>query len=149
MTFKDTYPTLHSLGLTSSKLLAVATDSDNDSEICAAVAQPVITKNAILELHIFRKSNPSCTYYTLWKWIACLFTDKWSEDNFPTVKSIRQSVLQIAAKVSKLQKLPASKTKDPAIANFLAETYSLPKVFSSVSYLSLRQHAHHVLKLKP
>ena len=131
MAFKDTYPALHGLGLTSSKLLAVATDSDNDSEICAAVGTPVVTKKAILELHIFKKSSPSCTYYTLWKWIACLFKDKWSEDNFPTIKSIRQSVLQIARKVSKLQKLPASKAKDLSIANYLAEAYLLPKVFSS------------------
>ena len=71
--------------------LAVATDSDNDLESSTAVSAPVITKEAILELYMFCKSNPSCTYYTLWKWLACLFKDKWSEESFPTIKSVRQS----------------------------------------------------------
>ena len=73
MAFEETYPALHSLGLTSTMLLTVATDSDNDLESSAAVSAPVITKEAILELYMFCKSIPSCIYYILWKWLACLW----------------------------------------------------------------------------
>ena len=52
MAFEETYPALHSLGLTSTMLLAVATDSDNDLESSTAVSAPVITKEAILELYV-------------------------------------------------------------------------------------------------
>ena len=128
MAFEETYPALHSLGLTSTMLLAVATDSDNDLESSTAVSTPVITK---VELYMFSKSNPSCTYYTLWKWLACLFKDKWSEKSFPTIKSVRQSVLQIVFKVSKLRKMPTSAAKEAAIVNYLGEVYTLPKIFTS------------------
>ena len=62
MTFEDKYPALHSLGLTEYKLLAVTIDSDDDSDVCAAVGISVITKKVILEFHTFRKSNLSCSY---------------------------------------------------------------------------------------
>ena len=114
-------------------LLAVATDSDNNLESSTAVSAPVITKEAILELYMFCKSNPSCTYYTLWKWLACLFKDKWSEESFPTIKSVRQSVLQIVFKVSKLRKMPTTAGKETAIVNYLGEVYTLLKVFTNTT----------------
>lgn len=129
MAFSDTYPALHSHGLAPSMLLAIAEDSDND--FSEAVSAPVITNGTVMELYLFQKSNPSCTFYTLWKWLAYLSKEKWSKESFPTIKSLRQSVIRVVSKVNKLKKIPTSESKQAAIASFLDDVYSLPKVFSS------------------
>ena len=60
-----------------------------------------------------------------------LFSIQRKQDEFPTVKSIRQSVLRLSAKLSSLKKLPYSSDKLSLITDFLNQPYVLPRVFVS------------------
>ncbi len=130
--FKDLYPTLTSVGLTSERLLAVADDSDQGSDIEALnVPASHITNQFVLELYNFMNRNSPCTFYVLWCWMSSLFSAKREQEEFPTIKSIRQSVLRLSAKFMNLKKMPSSSDKVTMIAEFKAHLYSLPRVFVS------------------
>ena len=143
MAFKLAYPSLHEIGLTSCMLMAVADDSDNDSKL-RSLTVSTVTNKIVYELYHFRKMNPPCTYQTLWQWLACLCEDRWSDENFPTVSSVRQSVLRIVSKVTKLKKMPNSKEKYDAIETFLETPYSFPEMFTSGTSCAAvqKQHSH-------
>ena len=75
MSFVDAYPHLHAMGVTTpTMLLSVPNDSDDDFAL-KKLNIPVVTIKAIIELWNFMNANQTCTYYTLWQWIACLFGD--------------------------------------------------------------------------
>ena len=75
--------------------------------------------------------NSSCTWYTLWRWIASLLGDGWPQTYFPTIKSIRQCVLRLNSTVSNIKKFPSSDNKDAKLSKFFNEDYTLPRVFVS------------------
>ena len=81
MSFVDAYPHLHAMGVTPTMLL-----SDDDFGLKKLNIPVVKNKAAIIELWNFMNANQTCTYYTLWQWIACLFGDNWPEVSFPTSK---------------------------------------------------------------
>ena len=124
MEFSELYPALSKIGVTPSVLLSYL---DDDQVKMASV--PCITNEIVLELYHFMNGNKLCTYYTLWQWLASLFGDYWPKDNFPTVKAVRQSVLRLVAKLTKLKKLPSCEDKATQISSFLREVYSLPSIF--------------------
>ena len=71
-----------------------------------------------------------CTYYTLWRWVLLLLSDtEQRSKEFPTIKSIRQSVLRLSARLSILKKMPSSSEKVALISEFLSQPYTLPRVF--------------------
>lgn len=128
--FCDIYPSLSKLGVTSELLLAVGDDSDHGEDI-KALNVKVVTNENVIELHKFMDRHPACTYYTLWRWIASLLGDKWPQSDFPTIKAVRQSVIRLNSKLSKLKKIPRSQEKDCSLSMFLNGPYCLPKVFVS------------------
>ena len=69
--FSRLYSSLSKLGVISDLLLAVEDDSDNGSDI-EALWIPRATNENIIELYNFMNRNLTCTYYTLWHWIASL-----------------------------------------------------------------------------
>ena len=103
MEFSEVCP-LYKVGVTSDLLLRVADDSDTEAESTFKVAR--VTNEMVLELHHFMNRNASCTYYTLWRWLALLFGDDWPKSDFPAVKAVRQSVLCLSSKQSMLKKMP-------------------------------------------
>ncbi len=120
-------PTLHKLGISPSILLEVANDSD--TETLSSV--PCVTNEIVVELYHFMNQNSECTYYTLWRWLSSLLGDEWPTNNFPTVKSVRQSVIRIVTKLNKLRKLPSSAQKSRLLSCFLSEVYHIPTIFVS------------------
>ena len=131
--FGDIYPSLSELRILLQLLLAVVDNSDNDSSDLEALNVESVTNRTILELYNFLNRNPSCTYYTLWRLIHCLFPDSYEQrkDEFPTIKSIRQSVVRLSARLSTLKKMPSSSNKVALISEFLDQPYTLPRVFVS------------------
>ena len=57
-----------------------------------------------LELFKFMNANSMCTFYTLKKWLATMLG---TMEHFPTVNSIRQNVLHLSARLSKMKKMPS------------------------------------------
>ncbi len=87
--FRDLYPSLHALRVSSLLLLAIVDDSDNGSDLEALRVPSHLTNRTLLELHSFLNRNP---YYTLWRWVLLLLSDtEQRSKEFPTIKSIRQS----------------------------------------------------------
>ena len=97
--FSTLYPSLFKLGLTSQILLSVTDDSDHESDV-ESLRVDCLSNQNVLELHEFMQRSPSCTYYTLWKWMSSL-SKKWPKTVFPTVKSLRQSVVRLSSRFSK------------------------------------------------
>ena len=126
--FSRLCPSLSKLGVTSDLFLSVADDSDNGSDI-EALRIPCVTNENIIELYNFMNRNSKCTYYTLWRWIASLLGDRWPQTDFPTIKSIRQSVLRLTSKLTNIKKCPSSDKKDAMLSQFFNEEYALPRVF--------------------
>lgn len=133
--FHQHCPVLHKLGVTSASLLNYA-DPTFNSKVHQLSSLPCVTNEIVLELNQFMNRNQMCTYYTLWQWLAALVGQNWPQNKFPTVKAIRQSVIRLVAKLSKLKKLPNSEEKNIQISSFLSGTYSLPSVFVN------RHHPH-------
>ena len=61
----------------------------------------VVTNEVVLDLFHFKNRNLDCTYHTLRQWLFLLLDHK---ENFPTVKAIRQSILRLCARLTKLKK---------------------------------------------
>ena len=130
MAFSEVCPFLYKLGVTSSLLLNVAEDSDNGADF-STLDVPCVTNEVIIELYHFMNRNPTCTYHTLWRWLASLLGDRWPQNDFPTVKAVRQSVIRLISKLSKTKKMPYSKERTALLSIFLREPYCLPKIFQS------------------
>lgn len=128
--FAERYPSLSRLGLSSELLLAVAVDSDSDS-VTEDVRFPksIVTNRNMLELHDFLDRNSSCSYYTYWRWASSLLRSSRSKNEFPTINSLRQSILRLSSKLAKLKKLPSSDEKLLKLAEFFEHEYELPNVF--------------------
>jgi hypothetical protein len=69
-----------------------------------------------------------------------LYGSDWPEENFPTVSSVRQSILRLSEKFSKLKKLPAGMAKNADIFDFLNTAYVLP---GNAHSQRLKPFAHH------
>lgn len=90
-TFGDYYPALFSFGLSSEHLcLAVADESDTDCDI--EISR--VTNQVMLELLNSMNRNMKYSYYTYWQWASYLFKTA-PRDSFPTIKSLRQSVVRL------------------------------------------------------
>ena len=92
---------------------------DSDAEI-PPVSDVRVTNGKVLDLYHFMNGHQQCTFYTLRLWLRWL---KWPIGNAPAVNSIRQSVLRLSARLSKLCN---SDHKEVSISSFLDEPYSLP-----------------------
>jgi hypothetical protein len=81
----------------------------------------------MLELHNFLNRNPSCTYYTYWQWAFA------PVDPIITLQqlnqTIRQSIVRLSSKLTKLRKMPSSEEKCLKLAEFFNQEYELPNVF--------------------
>ena len=64
---------------------------------------PKVTNELVLGLFHFLNQHPECTFITLTQWLSCLLCEKWPTQTPPTVKSIRQSVIHLDARYSKLK----------------------------------------------
>lgn len=126
--FKELYPSLSHLGFSPELLLAVAEDSDN-GEAIEDLHVPKVTNRTMLELHNFLNRNSSCTYYTYWQWTSSLLGSSRTTSNFPTIKSIRQSIVRLSSKLAKFKKLPNSDEKSSKLTEFFDLEYELPHVF--------------------
>ena len=113
--FGNCYPALSGLGLTAEHLLAVADDSDTGVDL----EMPRVTNQVMLELLNFMNRNTKCSYYTYWRWVSCLFKIV-PRDSFPTIKSLRQSVVRLSTKLTKLKKMPFSEEKSSLLSDFLS-----------------------------
>ena len=129
MAFPDVCPSLHKFGVTADDLLSVTDDSDG--ETLRTVRIPCVTNEIVIELSRFMERNAQCTFYTLWRWISIILGDRWPTEGFPTVKSVRQSVIRIVSRLTKLKKQPAGVQKSTALSSFLSEPYHIPNVFVS------------------
>ena len=125
LTFSERYPSLSEMGLFPELLLAVAGDSDSCSDI-ENIPRSKVTNRTMLELTIqfFVNGNSSCTYTTLhWRRVSSLF------GSCRSIKSLRQSVVCLSAKLTKLKKIPSCDEKSSKIADFLNQNNELPNVF--------------------
>ena len=91
----------------------------------------MVTNEMVLNLYAIMNRNPEYTYCTLRQWLLVLFGEKCPKKYFPSAKAIRQSVLRLYARLSKLKKERNCPSKDEKIQNFLQEEYCLPQVFIS------------------
>ena len=91
------------------KRLTLLADSDDD----LMPNVEIVTNETTVELFRFMNDNPTCTLFTLRKWLAQMLGAK---EAFPTVNSIRQSILRVSGRLSKLKKMPRSEKKD--VANY-------------------------------
>ena len=123
MAFSDVCPSLHKYGVTADHLLSITDDSDGDT--LGTVRIPCVTNEIVIELYHFMDRNARCTFYTLWRWISIVLGDRWPTEGFPTVKSVRQSVVRIVSKTTKLKKQPAGDQKSAALSSFLSELYHM------------------------
>ena len=89
-----------------------------------------LTNEVILELYSFMNRNAT-TFYVLWHWMSCLYSRQHENNEFPTIKSIRQSVLHLSASLTSLKKLRSSSEKSSVITEFLSQPYRLPPVLVS------------------
>ena len=89
---------------------------------------PTITNEVVLDLFHFMNRSPECTYHTLTQWLSSLCGERCPKEEFPTVKAIRQSVLRLYARLSRLKK-SKTESRDQNVATFLKEEYCLPSVF--------------------
>ena len=129
MAFSDVCPSLHKYGVTADHLLSITDDSDGDT--LGTVRIPCVTNEIVIELYHFMDRNARCTFYTLWRWISIVLGDRWPTEGFPTVKSVRQSVVRIVSRTTKLKKQPAGDQKSAALSSFLSELYHIPSIFVS------------------
>ena len=60
-----------------------------------------------------------------------LFGKNFQEKDFPSAKAIRQNILRLCGRLSKLKKEKNCSSKDEKIQRFLQEEYCLPQVFIS------------------
>ena len=120
--FQHHFPNLYKLGIKPCSLLA-----DSDDDALTPVREQLVTNAAILELFQFMNSNSTCTFSSMRKWLALMFGGV--QDDFPTVNSVRQSVLRLSAKLSKMKKMPSSENKEIVLSTFLNEPYRLPSLF--------------------
>lgn len=125
--FGECYPSLSQLGLSSMVLLAVADDSDDGAIEALHIPVSKVTNRTMLELHNFSNRNPSCTYYTYWKWASMLLRN--SRTEFPTIKSMRQNIVRLSLQLAKLKKMPSSEEKLIKLTEFYDQEYELPNVF--------------------
>ena len=130
LSFKEHYPSLSDLGLTSELLLAVADDSDSCGDI-EALNVSKVTNKSMLELLDFLNRHSSCTCYTYWRWVSALLSRCKPKDKFPTIKSLRQSVLRLSSRLNKLKKMPSSDEKSRILTDFFNTEYDLPHVFAA------------------
>ena len=115
MAEKGVESNLQSVGITPSMLLSP--DLMNLSSLNLEV-----TNGLILDLHCFMKKNGNCTYDTFKCWVAMLCGKNWPEDQPPSTKAIRQGVVRLASKLTKLRKEHRSDSKEATIADFLEES---------------------------
>ena len=73
--------------------------------------------------------NPECTYHTLSRWLSNLLGERCPKEEFPTVKAIRQTILRLHARLSKIKKGLNSRSKEKKIADFFNDEYHLPVIF--------------------
>ena len=118
---------LEKYGITEDSLLAFECSSEKNKPTLKKV--PKVTNELVLGLFHFLNQHPECTFLTLTQWLSCLFCEKWPSQTPPTVKSIRQSVVRLNARYSKLKKQRTSAGKHHLLSLFLGEEYSLPRVF--------------------
>lgn len=90
-----------------------------------------LTNRIILDLHFLMNKNENCTYQTFRNWIVALFGSQWPSHDPPTVKAIRQSVIRLSSRLTKLKKGRSTDEKEIVIARFLDDEYCLPNVYMS------------------
>ena len=90
-----------------------------------------LTNGIVLDLHNFMNKTKNCTYLTYKNWIAAILGSEWPVKDPPTIKALRQSVIRLSSKLSKLRKAHNSEEKLSSITSFLEEEYHLPNVFVS------------------
>ena len=113
------------MGLSSESLLAVAEDSDTG---CDIEMPSKVTNEVMLDLLNFMNNNAKCSYYTYWQWVTYLFKTV-PRDCFPTINSLRQSVVRLSTRLTKLKKMPTSGEKSSVLSDFLNAEYTLPHIF--------------------
>ena len=91
----------------------------------------MVTNEMVLDLYSVMNRSPEYTYYTLRQWLLVLFGKRFQEKDFPSAQAIRQSVLRVYGRLSKLKKEKNSLSKSERIERFLKEEYCLPQVFIS------------------
>ena len=119
---------LEKYGITEDSLLAFECSSEKNKPTLKKV--PKVTNELVLGLFHFLNQHPECTFLTLTQWLSCLFCEKWPSQTPPTVKSIRQSVVRLNARYSKLKKQRTSAGKHHLLSLFLGEEYCLPRIFT-------------------
>ncbi len=90
-----------------------------------------LTNGLVLDLNDFMNKKEDCTYDTFKTWVATLLGKDWPEDHPPSVKALRQSVIRLSNRLTKIKKERNSEAKDALIAGFLDEEYCLPRVLTS------------------
>ena len=130
MSFAEEYCHLHKLGVTADLLFMVVDDSDDDLAAHGLNVEAItVTNETVLQLYKFMKSNSVCTFYSLWRWLACFYGSFWPKEAFPTVYAVRLSTLRLSDKYGKLKNMPASVEKIRAISDFLNSPFVLPNSF--------------------
>ncbi|XP_065887842.1 uncharacterized protein [Dysidea avara] len=104
-------------GLTPAMLL-----SDNSS-----ISATNVTNGLVLDLYEFMNKHRSRNYDSFRRWLALLMGYEWPVKTFPTSKSLRQSVIRLSSRLTKIKKERNSQVKDALIKGFLCESYCLPK----------------------
>ena len=112
-----------------SKQLSPAKYTLLDSTKLHSVA--MVTNEMVLDLHSIMNHNPEYTYCTLRQWLLVLFGKRFQEKDFPSAKAIRQNVLRLCARLSKLKKERNCLSKGEKIQRFFQEEYCLPQAFIS------------------
>ena len=87
----------------------------------------LVSNGLVLDLYEFMNRHHDCTYDSFRRWLALLMGYNWPVKNFPTSKALRQSVIRLFSRLTKLKKEHNSQVKDALIRGFLCESYCLPK----------------------
>ena len=111
-----------------SKQLSPAKYTLLDSTKLHSVA--MVTNEMVLNLHSIISHNSDYTYCTLRQWLLELFGKNFQEKDFPSAKAIRQNILRLCGRLSKLKKektahLRMKKFRDFYRKNIACHKYSL------------------------
>ena len=69
-----------------------------------SMASTEVSNGLVLDLHEFMNRHHDCTYDSFRRWLALLMGYNWPNKNFPTSKALRQSVIRLFSRLTKLKK---------------------------------------------
>lgn len=87
----------------------------------------LVSNKEVLDLFKYKDCHAEITDKVAYEWVKNMYGDNWPETP-PTVASLKQSVVRLRCKLSKIKKQKYSEKRDTEIESFLQRDYELPSM---------------------